>query len=135
MPVAFYKLLQTTYGFFIHKYSSIKQSMKVQKCSFYLKAFSVKMWKGTFKKVFTSLKTSTINKTGGFKMATENRTYHKIPNLLGLLVLTFFLVSNSFLAQSFESEESVELPEIAILPPYSSEYFRGLRRTLHLVTS
>ena len=45
-------------------------------------------------------------------MATKNRTYQKIPRLLGLLVLTFFLVSNSLFAQT-ESEQLVELPDIA----------------------
>ncbi len=58
---------------------------------------------------------SAINKTGGFKMVVENRTYHKIPRLLGLFVLTLFLVSNSFLAQSSASEENLELPELATL--------------------
>ncbi len=45
-------------------------------------------------------------------MATGNKSYRNIPRLLGLLVLTFFLVSNSLLAQT-ESEQLIELPDIA----------------------
>ena len=44
-------------------------------------------------------------------MAAGKKTYHKIPILLGLLVLTFFFVSNSLLAQT-ESEQRVELTDI-----------------------
>ena len=48
-------------------------------------------------------------------MAAGNKTYHKIARLFGLLALTFFLVSNSFLAQTSKSEQPAELSKIAIL--------------------
>ena len=44
-------------------------------------------------------------------MAFENKTYQNISRLLGILLLTLFLVSNSLLAHT-ESEQRVELLDI-----------------------
>ena len=47
-------------------------------------------------------------------MVTEKQTYRMIPKLFGLIVLTFFLLNNSPLAQT-NTDQRVELPDIAIV--------------------
>lgn len=47
-------------------------------------------------------------------MATYNETYQKIPRLLGLLVMTLFIMSISIQPQ-ITSEQRIELTDIAIL--------------------